>query len=114
MVDFREYKQAVKEQVTEINKKRCGSFPWKAKVLKNEVRLSNEYFDYIEARQPYFTIKFVGDEAEPLTWGIFGYNTLGQRFTIRCIGLDRWSDGTTESCIRMAIDDAESHFGNCY
>jgi len=111
MVDFREYRQAVKEKVLEINTfDRCGSFPWKAKVLKNEIRLANSYLD----EGTHFTIKFVGDEAEPLTWGIFGYNTLGERFTIRCIGESRWDDGDTEACIRMAIDDANKHFNYCY
>ena len=108
MADLRQFKATVTEELAALNNR--ARWPWKASVRKGEIRLTNGYIKG-EYDQDFFRIKF--NEQEETQW-LVGTDCMDERFTVRIVGEDAWSDGPIQKCIRTAIRKAEEFFSERY
>lgn len=108
MADLREFKKTVLEEVAVLNDR--VAWPWRASIRKGEIRLTNSYIKG-QYEQDFFRIKY--NSQEDTEW-LVGTDCCGDRFTVRIVGDDAWSDGPLQKCIRTAIRRAEEFFSDRY
>ena len=110
MTDLRMFKDEIRGMVDEVNtfnKNNHRSYwPWRVRVLKNEVRLTNGYVKG-EYDQDYFRIVH---EYHPEVDCVYATNVFDEKLEYFFPGYKHWEDGSLMDCVRKGLDEVDYYF----